>query len=266
MTWNVHAMGTFDHPNEKRQAEGIVSFIKKESPDILCLPEFAMNADASKRVYLPQIMKQNGYKKYYFNEDNDFGPQIRIGTAVFSRYPIIGYEVHQLSQYIFMVQCDVQVRPAKVISVCVVHLRSFMLSDEEKAVIEEVKRKRTRLDMSGTFIYKLNLAYVARANEAERAADVLKKISNPIIVCGDFNDLPYSYTYRTIKGNLDDAFTFKGRGFGRTYNQISPTLRIDHMLYSPAVLKPIGFKTPLTRLSDHNPVVVNFEIIEDAKD
>ncbi|MBK7123675.1 MAG: hypothetical protein IPH68_13225 [Chitinophagaceae bacterium] len=50
------------------------------------------------------------------------------------------------------------------------------------------------------------------------------------MICGDFNDVPNSYTYFTLKGNLQDAFLKKGSGFGRTLNFISPTLRIDYIL------------------------------------
>lgn len=263
ISWNVHAMGTFNHPNEKEYADGIVRFIQSEQPDILCLPEFATNADSSKRIFLPRIMKENGYKKYFFNEDNDFGPQIRIGTVVFSKYPIINFKTHQLSRYIFMSQCDTKLPTGKTISVCVVHLRSFMLTDEDKAVIEEATEKKSwGIDISNSFIYKLNKAYILRAAEAERAASVLNKIQHPIIVCGDFNDLPYSYTYKTIKGNLKDAFASNGLGLGRSYNQIFPTLRIDYVFYDADHLSPIAFKTPKTTYSDHNPIVVNFKIID----
>ena len=81
-----------------------------------------------------------------------------------------------------------------------------------------------------------------------------------MILCGDFNDLPGSYTYNTMKRGLKDAFAEKGRGLGRTYNLFSPTLRIDYIFYDPKMLDIIGFRSPKTRLSDHNPVIANFEI------
>ena len=51
----------------------------------------------------------------------------------------------------------------------------------------------------------------------------------PVIVCGDFNDVPNSYAYSTIGKGLKNAFAEKGTGIGRTFVSISPTLRIDNI-------------------------------------
>jgi len=258
LSWNVHAMGTFDHPNEIEQAKGIMNLIQEESPEILCLPEFATDADTSKWVFIPKIMNENGYHSYYFKEDNDFGPQIRIGTLLLSKFPVLDYKIHQLSKYIFMSPLDVELPTERRLSVFVVHLRSFMLSDNDKALIEEVKANNKK-DIPTSFLSKLNLAYIARADEAEKVASILEKIKNPLIVCGDFNDLPFSYTYTTIRNDMGDAFSTRGLGLGRTYNQIFPTLRIDHVFYDESLLTPVAFKTIKNKFSDHNPVIVNFE-------
>ena len=42
----------------------------------------------------------------------------------------------------------------------------------------------------------------------------------PVILCGDFNDTPASYTYRTVKGDLTDGFRDCGSGFGYTLSSI----------------------------------------------
>ena len=78
-------------------------------------------------------------------------------------------------------------------------------------------------------------------------------------MCGDFNDVPNSYTYFTIRKDWQDAFLQKGFGIGRTYVHISPTLRIDYILASPAfnVLQCRKFSTPW---SDHNPVVADMKL------
>jgi endonuclease/exonuclease/phosphatase family metal-dependent hydrolase len=267
MSWNVHAMGTFNTPYEKEYAKGIVDFIKKENPDVLCLPEFAVNAEPEKRIYPDTIIANGKYKAYHFNMDNGFGPKIWIGTAVFSRYPVLNYEAHELSPYIYLVTCDVSIH-GEIVRVGVVHLQSFRLSDEDKALIEEVKQEKNTesLNKSRPFLWKFNAAYAERAQEVEKATAILKKSPYPVIVCGDFNDLPFSYTYRAFKGDLHDAFADKGRGLGRTYNQIIPTLRIDHIFYSPEALKLTAFKTAYSPLSDHSPIVANFEIKSKASE
>jgi endonuclease/exonuclease/phosphatase family metal-dependent hydrolase len=61
----------------------------------------------------------------------------------------------------------------------------------------------------------------------------LNKSPYPFIICGDFNDVPNSYTYFHIKGNSQDAFLKKGFAIGRTYIALAPTLRIDYILPSP---------------------------------
>ena len=104
-----------------------------------------------------------------------------------------------------------------------------------------------------------------RASEADKAAAIIAKSPHPVLICGDFNDLPGSYTYTQFRGDLKDAFVEKGWGFGRTYNLISPTLRIDYIFYDPAVLRIKSYSSPRTELSDHNPVIVNFEIIGSPK-
>ena len=99
-----------------------------------------------------------------------------------------------------------------------------------------------------------------RARQADSVAAILRESPYPVIVCGDFNDLPGSYAYTTIRGPLSDAYEDYGRPFGRTYNRLSPTLRIDNIFYDPETFRCIDFKTVPTTLSDHNPIVATFEI------
>ena len=53
-----------------------------------------------------------------------------------------------------------------------------------------------------------------------------------MIVCGDFNDTPISYTYRTMSRDLNDAFRKVGRGYSHTYRGFFNMLRIDYVLCS----------------------------------
>lgn len=267
MSWNVHAMGLFNPRETKKHAEGIIQFIKEENPDILCLPEISRNNDAKDNTYIRKIINNGNYTEFRYNSDNEYNWQISLGVAVFSRYPIVNYKVYPLSKWIYLLQNDVVLPTNDTIRLFVVHMESFRLTDEDKAIIENVKKNKSEdLSKSRSFIWKFNDAYNKRAHEADSAQDIIAQSPYPTIVCGDFNDLPYSYTYCTLKGNQTDAFVKKGRGFGRTYNQIVPTLRIDHIFYDDKAMQVIAFDNPFSPWSDHSPVIANFEIRKKAKD
>lgn len=262
MSWNTHGMGIYLPANEKKLADGIIKLINSEHPDILCLPEFSVNNNPSKNKNLRRLINENHYREYRINTDHILNDKVVVGTAILTRYPVVAYKVFDLNPEIYLLQCDVQVKADQVVRIYVLHLQSFGLTDNDKAYIEKVKRNSENIKKSKSFLTRFNNAYIKRAKEAGQVAEIVAESPYPTVICGDFNDLPYSYTYTTIKGNLTDAFALKGTGFGRTYNQIIPTLRIDHILFSKNSLKLKAFKTLQTDLSDHNPVVANFELVK----
>ncbi|OSZ82139.1 hypothetical protein CAP35_02405 [Chitinophagaceae bacterium IBVUCB1] len=268
MTWNVHGMGIFKVPRDKPFEKEILNFLSLKDADIMCLPEYSVPKTDSMKPYARKIMENGSYTDYRFHYDNTLGTTIYLGTAAFSRYTLHNYIVHQLAEYTFLLQGDVALPAGDTMRMFFVHLSTFGLSDDEKAYIEYVKKNSSALanslGLTRTFVWKFNYAFAKRAEEVDKAAAIMATSPYPIFVCGDFNDLPGSYTYTKLRGNLNDAFEEKGRFFGRTYSQILPTLRIDHIFYDPRVLKITGMECPHTELSDHRPVIANFEIIPKA--
>lgn len=262
MTWNVHGMGIFDRPANRETDERIMAFIEKESPDILCLPEFYTVYNNALKPYSTNILKRCGYKEFRFKDDNSLGTKIYLGTAIFSKYPLRSFQDIPLHKYVYLLQCDVQLPSGQVVRTYFCHLQSFLLSNGEKTYLEEVRHrnKEIGIDRSRSFVRRFGEAYVKRAVQADSAAAIIARSPYPVIICGDFNDLPGSYTYTRMKGELADAFYEKGRGLGRTYNMFSPTLRIDYIFYDPRILKIAAYRSPHTDLSDHNPVIVDFAL------
>ncbi len=264
MTWNVHGMGIFNRPHDKEFDRELLNFIKIENADIICLPEFSAPKDNLLKPFAEKIIKNNDYIDYRFKDDNTLGTTIYLGTAVFSKYPFKNYVANKLAEYVYLLQGDMQLPGGQMIRMFFVHLNTFGLSDADKAYIQDIKNTNVPNNNrahSRSFIWKFNYAFTKRARLADKARKIIAQSPYPVFVCGDFNDLPASYTYTTIRGDLKDAFLEMGSGFGRTYNQISPTLRIDHIFYDPAALKQVGIDNPYTSLSDHSPMIANFEII-----
>jgi endonuclease/exonuclease/phosphatase family metal-dependent hydrolase len=95
-------------------------------------------------------------------------------------------------------------------------------------------------------------SYINRANESKKIKDHINSSPYPVIVCGDFNDTPISYTYSTIKENLADAFKESGIGIGNSYVGI-PSLRIDYILHDKK-FNSYNYKKYKYELSDHFPI------------
>lgn len=106
---------------------------------------------------------------------------------------------------------------------------------------------------------KLKRGYQARAIQTGIVRREIEKSPHPVIITGDFNDIPNSYTYYTIGKGLQDAFLEKGAGVGRTYSGISPTLRIDYIL-AGKTFEVQQFQRIVRSLSDHYPLVADFTL------
>lgn len=267
ITWNIHGMGIFTGNSGDASIEsGIIDLINQEQPDVVCLPEFPkpQHDTVKMKPYAKLIMDKTGLKHYYYQFDNTLGTTIYFGTAIFTRHPLLKFKAHQLAEYTYLLQGDMLMPDSSIVSMYFVHLNTFGLSDGDKAYIEKVRKRNTSLGSdvrrSRTFVWKFNQAFASRAKEADSAMLVISQSKYPVLICGDFNEMPGSYVYTTFKGERQDAFLEKGRGIGRTYNQIFPTIRIDHVFYDSSALELIGIKTPYSRFSDHNPIIANFKI------
>ena len=94
-------------------------------------------------------------------------------------------------------------------------------------------------------------AFQQRAVQAAIVSKQINETTYPTIITGDFNDVPSSYTYRTIATGWKDAFLEKGFGIGVTYLGLSPTLRIDYILTNPS-WDVKAFEQVDENLSDHH--------------
>jgi endonuclease/exonuclease/phosphatase family metal-dependent hydrolase len=261
MTWNVHGLGLYERPPDKLRPEKMFELVDEQDPDVLCMIEYYTQSDGS-NTKASRFFRDAGYREYRFSYDNTLGTKVYIGNAIFSKYPLSNFEEIQLDDHIKMMRCDVTMPGEGKVRLFAMHLQSFLLDDGDKVFIEEVKANTNKLDQkpgySRTFFNKLQQAYKKRAPQADKARDEIAGSPYPVVLCADFNDVPMSYTYTAVKGNLKDAFAMKGKGLGRTYNLISPTLRIDYIFYDSKALDLIGYESIPTTLSDHNPVVANF--------
>jgi endonuclease/exonuclease/phosphatase family metal-dependent hydrolase len=92
-----------------------------------------------------------------------------------------------------------------------------------------------------------------RAYQAQRVMEHVETSPYPVIVCGDFNDTPLSYTYNQFNKSLIDAFRNCSSGIGPTYIGRVPAGRIDYIFHSKS-LNSMEFKIQEGEYSDHRAV------------
>jgi endonuclease/exonuclease/phosphatase family metal-dependent hydrolase len=80
---------------------------------------------------------------------------------------------------------------------------------------------------------------------------------HPVITAGDFNNTPFSYTYRQLQNGMKDAFLERGNGLGTSYSFSGYPMRIDY-LFSSETLDILRFETGDKSFSDHRPVSATF--------
>lgn len=268
LNWNLSAWGQSSAIDKNRQdnKQQMLELIKKANPDVLCFEEYVYLKDKKVEDSVLPALRESGFKYSYFVSTKFYQKIYRttwlITTIIISKYPIVDtshlfYTDEQLIEP--LIYADINVN-GQIIRVFTTHMESVRL------VRSDANRFRNwKQPFSGTLgalrlmAYKLRNAYKARDLQAETLNNKIKESPYPVIVCGDFNDVPNSYTYFTVKGKLQDAHLKKGSGFGRTLRMISPTLRIDYIL-ADKKFKVQQYHVIKVPYSDHYPVVTDLKV------
>jgi endonuclease/exonuclease/phosphatase family metal-dependent hydrolase len=248
----------FEQMNQK-QPDGktlnIFDFINEKDPDIICLQEFVYNR-WHKELNEKNITAKLKLTPYYHNElhNGDYG----FGVATFSKYPIIHKELIYSDNTANACICSDLLIGADTVRVYNIHLKSVGFQNEEKELLDNVvKREYDRSDVrvAKTIIRQIRNSSFIRAQQVEILSSHIASSPYPVIICGDFNDPPTSYSYRKVRGNRKDAFVEAGSGRSTTFDigRIA-SLRIDCILYSDD-FKAYHYERPRVLLSDHFPVM-----------
>ena len=254
---NVH--GFLEPELNTPSMENTLSFLSAFEPDILCIQEYQTTHQMPQEdaAELLRRMPNNAICYKLKNADGGFG------LAIYSRYPIIHYESIDFEESVSQVMwADILYGRRDTIRVFNCHLQTTSIDATDKEFISSAEFMRDDKGQSRqkarSIASKLRRNFKARALQADSIAPLIAASPYKVIVCGDFNDTPLSYTYHKIRGGLGDSFVEKGRGMTNTYQGFFNLFRIDYVLHSPS-LKTLYYSNPRTRWSDHNAVVVNMK-------
>lgn len=250
LTFNVMNFDFVDRPANGGM-HPVVEYIASSDADIVCLQEVG---EGFIRHRLHDHRMKKALKLYpYFASGASEG---RYSVVCLSKYPIVSqhridYESQSNSSFHYKVLID-----GDTLTVINNHLESNKLNPKEKdqytklITQTETEELTSVAKMLGS---KVGNATSIRAAQARAVAAEIQQCRHPVVVCGDFNDVPDSYVYRTIKNGLRDAWVERGCGWGHTFHESYFLFRIDYILHSPDItIVDVGLDK--VRLSDHYPL------------
>ena len=237
MNYNVRLFNLYDWISEDNIEMKTIDFIKEKSPDVISFQEYHPHKNIDLSFFKYKFEKLSGNKTKY-------------GQAIFSQYPIINsgsIEFPSTSNNAVFVDI---VKQEDTIRVYNVHLQSLHIdANVDKLAQEDSER----------LFKSVGQTFEMQQFQSELFLKHKKQCKYKMIICGDFNNTAFSYVYKEIKGNLQDAFKVAGNGFGRTYDfKFFPT-RIDFILVDES-FSVDTFKTYDIHYSDHFPVMAKVSL------
>lgn len=257
-SYNLRLFNYFEGNKSSISEERILELLKNQQSDIICLQELYIVGDPGQKERA--IRAALGGKYYSHFKTIGTGTNRNYGIATLSKFPIIdkGDIVHSRSSSL-SIYSDILVGKDTV-RIFNNHLQSFRLHRMERKFINEIMEMsddKEPLNEIMNISLSLRKGFIKRASQAKAVKARIDKSPYPVIIAGDFNDTPVSYSYRKIRKGLHDAFVSSGYGAGFTYKGNYPPNRIDYILFDDA-FECRQFEIAKVKYSDHYPIVAYF--------
>ena len=237
--------------------EKVRDYLIDEQADIVCLQE---DNDSWRRYCFKQL-EQRGLA--YNDTVELFKDELRFNClGIHSKYPIIHRErinyrtLSNNGSAAWWLQVDKD-------TVIVVnnHFEGCHLNDEDRRQYRQILKGGMAGDSvraeSQLLMVKLAEANAMRSEQIETVCQYVAQYLGryPVIVCGDFNDNPISFSRHRMAEQMHDCFVETGRGLGLSYNQKAFSFRIDHIFCSPDITPYQCYIDTKMDASDHYPMV-----------
>jgi endonuclease/exonuclease/phosphatase (EEP) superfamily protein YafD len=245
LSFNVHHF--YSYLENSDSDENAIEFIAAQFADIICLQETKLQRTGELN---PIKLKKRfpGINHCQLAHQSEWD-----GPVTFSKYPIINMGEIRFEDSGNMVMFTDIFIGTDTIRVYNCHLQSFGIKPDEYSVIDTLGFEVRKIEEMKLIGSKMRNAYIKRARQVDELSEHIEKCKYPVIVCGDFNDTPLSYTYKVVGNGLIDAFVESGSGISNTYRGKLPPYRIDYIFYSD-YFEGYNYQRYKVEYSDHLPI------------
>jgi endonuclease/exonuclease/phosphatase family metal-dependent hydrolase len=244
-----------------------MAWLAASPADVLCLQEFyqepagTRSADGDMFRVGEKLGPASGRQVFISKSlTNPAGAQ--FGLAIFSRLPIVGrgeIAFGRLSQNHAMWVDVVGPGTRDTVRIFNAHLQSMSMDEGDLVAAGSSKAglRRKGRGLLGRFVR----GAATRAWQADTLVARVARSPYPVLLAGDCNDLPYSYSYNRLAGSLQNAWATVGFGLGNTYHgRLPPLLRIDQQFAGPQWLVLDCRVHTEIPYSDHFPVEALYQL------
>lgn len=254
LSYNVRVFNNYAHlKNEEYiSSKKMIGWSVKNDAQIKCFQEYYTNKKSNVFDVKNKLIR-SGWKYEHFKVVLRDRAKAEFGIAIYSRLPIIhkGEIYTESGDFMNSIFVDV-ISGNDTIRIYNTHLESMSINEEN--VLNTDRLAKSYKDTG----YRLRNGFVSRAAQVKALTDHIKSCKHKIILCGDLNELPYSYPYFSLRELLNNAFEKAGNGFGFTYNGKLFFLRIDNQFFS----RDITIRNFMTHrnidFSDHFPLTASY--------
>lgn len=245
MSYNVRLFNLYEWLPQGDVPEQISKLIDEKHPDILCLQEFSPNDKVSVKKYPHSFVKLYGGKNKY-------------GQAIYSNYKMIEKgEIQFPNTSNNVIYADI-LKGKDTLRIYSMHLQSIKISTD---IHEDLNQEKSK------FIFmRISEAFTLQQQQAEIIKKHFDACKYPKIICGDLNNSAFSYVYRTVKGDMKDAFEQAGTGFGKSYNFKYYPARIDYVFVENNIEVKEFTSLDSFVQSDHFPQLTRLNLVEKTEE
>jgi endonuclease/exonuclease/phosphatase family metal-dependent hydrolase len=256
LNFNVEGFGSEQYYNSQNPSHTIeaIKFAAEADGDIKCFQDF-YNWDET--PITGSIKRITRLKTKYFvaakPKEVTTDHQGNIGLIIFSKYPL-----QKVTQQMFNTQgngilvADATIKNKKI------RIINTQLQSTGVRVGRVLGSSETFGKESRSLLANLKLGFVNRYEQVIKLESYIKNSPYPVILCGDFNEVPYGHAYGRVSKLLRNAFEEAGNGFGFTLNRSPRFVRIDNQ-FSSKSLKVSKFETMKeVDTSDHFPIYAEY--------
>lgn len=265
ITFNASTFRVGDHfeVQNMNRSKAIFRWLEQTQADILCLQEAYnwKNERLPEEYYSSSLLARAGYR-YAVTETRSYPykapfPDLFAGVVLFSRHPVVSaqYTSFKTPNGINgLVVADIRKGP-DTLRVINLHLMSMgvRVGKVMKAPDSRAAKSETR-----NILHKLKEGFIAHDREMDPVIKAIRNSPYPVILCGDFNEVPTGLSYSRTRRYLKNSFEEAGKGFGFTLNRSPWFIRIDNQFHSNHFTAVRHEVVKSVTASDHFPVRVEY--------